>query len=79
VISNRKPRKPVPNSKRAERRLIQKEENIDRKTEAFDQREKEITNKEKSLSDRDKRFLANEEKYNSLLAEQKAQLEKFLR
>jgi ribonuclease Y len=62
--------------KRTERRLIQKEENIDRKTEAFDQREKEITAIEKSLSDRDEALSRNEEKYNSLLAEQKAQLER---
>jgi ribonuclease Y len=62
--------------KRPERRLIQKEENIDRKTEAFDQREKEITAIEKSLSDRDEALSRNEEKYNSLLAEQKAQLER---
>jgi ribonuclease Y len=62
--------------KRTERRLIQKEENIDRKTEAFDQREKEITAIEKSLSDRDKALSRNEEKYNTLLSEQKAQLER---
>ena len=62
--------------KRTERRLIQKEENIDRKTEIFDQREKEIAEKEKILSERDDALSRNEEKYNTLLAEQKAQLER---
>lgn len=62
--------------KTLERRLIQKEENIDRKTDIFDQREKEISRKEQSLADRDKNLARNEEKYNALLAEQKAQLER---
>ena len=62
--------------KKAERRLIQKEENIDRKTEVFDQREKEIAEKEKNLSERDQAVSRNEEKYDALLAEQKAQLER---
>jgi ribonucrease Y len=62
--------------KQLEHRLIQKEENIDRKVEGLEQREKEISNKEKSIFERDKVLTRSEEKYNSLVAEQKAQLEK---
>ena len=62
--------------KKAEHRLIQKEENIDRKTETIEKREKEITLKEQTLSDRDKTLAHKEEKYNTLLSEQKTQLEK---
>ena len=62
--------------KKAEHRLIQKEENIDRKTDMVDQREKEIASKEQSLSDRDKTLAQKEEKYTTLLSEQKAQLER---
>jgi ribonuclease Y len=62
--------------KKLEHRLIQKEENIDRKADIFDQRETEISRKEQSLADRDKAMLHKEEKYNTLLAEQKAQLER---
>jgi len=62
--------------KNQERRLIQKEENIDRKTDLFEQREKEISRKEQSLGDRDKSLQHKEDKYNALLEEQKAQLER---
>ena len=62
--------------KKLEHRLIQKEENIDRKVENIDQREKKIAIKEQILSDRDNALVSNEEKYNTLLTEQKAQLER---
>jgi ribonuclease Y len=62
--------------KRAERRLIQKEENIDRKTENIEKLDKEITKKEKNLSSRESSLSENEKKYESLIAEQKIQLEK---
>jgi ribonucrease Y len=62
--------------KKLERRLIQKEENIDRKAENLEQRDDETAKKEQALSERDKTLAENEEKYNSLLAEQKIQLEK---
>jgi ribonuclease Y len=78
VISNPKQRKPASEFKKAEHRLIQKEENIDRKTEVFDKREKEIAEKERTLSDRDKALARNEEKYNTLLSEQKRNWKKFL-
>lgn len=62
--------------KKQEHRLIQKEENIDRKAELIDQRDKEIARKEQSLADRGIALAKNEEKYNLLLEEQKAQLER---
>jgi ribonuclease Y len=62
--------------KKLENRLIQKEENIDRKADLFDQREKEVVDKEQVLFDRDKALALKEEEYNTLIAEQKAQLEK---
>lgn len=62
--------------KKLERRLIQKEENIDRKTELFETRETEISRKEQSLGDRDASLKRKEEKYNALLEEQKVQLER---
>ena len=62
--------------KKQEWRLIQKEENIDRKTDLFEKREKEISRKEQSLGDRDKALTSKEDKYNTLLEEQKAQLER---
>ncbi|BBO85657.1 ribonuclease Y [Desulfosarcina ovata] len=62
--------------KKLERRLIQKEENIDRKAEIFDQRENDIAAKESSLSERQRIVTEDEEKYKALLDEQKAQLER---
>jgi ribonuclease Y len=62
--------------KKQEQRLIQKEENIDRKSDLFEKRENEIARKEQSLSDRDKSVARKEEKYNALVEEQKAQLER---
>ncbi len=62
--------------KKAERRLIQKEENNDRKTENIDQRDKEISKKENAIVVRDNKLAQNEQKYNLLISEQKAQLEK---
>ena len=62
--------------KKLEHRLIQKEENIDRKTEKFDLRENEIATKEQVLTERDNALKRSEEKYKTLLAEQKAQLER---
>ena len=62
--------------KKLEHRLIQKEENIDRKADLYDQREKEINDKEQQLAERDKTLGENEAKYEELLSEQKAQLER---
>ena len=62
--------------KKLERRLIQKEENIDKKVQSLESRENEIGQKERMLEDRDKELEKNEEKYSALITEQKAQLEK---
>lgn len=62
--------------KRLENRLIQKEENIDRKAELYDQREKEFTEKEQGFAVREKALSQNEAQYQSLVAEQKVQLER---
>lgn len=62
--------------KKLEQRLVQKEENIDRKAHAVDQREREITEKEGALAESQKAIAESEEKYQALIAEQKAQLEK---
>jgi ribonuclease Y len=62
--------------KKQEHRLIQKEEKIDRKVGHLEQRENEIAKQEKALADRDRRLKKNEEEYDSLLTEQKIQLEK---
>ncbi len=62
--------------KKRERRLLQKEENIDRKTEQFEQRERDIIRQEKDLAKRYEQIENNEKKYNELIEEQKIQLEK---
>ena len=62
--------------KRHEKRLITKEENIDRKNEQFDGREREMAQKEKRLSDRENEIQKNESKFHELISEQKKQLEK---
>ncbi len=59
-----------------ERRLIHKEENIERKIEQFERRDHEISRKEKQLSKREDRVEQNEKKYDTLIEEQKKQLEK---
>lgn len=62
--------------KRLEKRLITKEENVDRKIEQFDAREQELVHKEKLLNDRENEIKKNELQYHDLIAEQKKQLEK---
>lgn len=62
--------------KKQERRLIQKEENLDRKIEQSDQREKEVESVEKKLAKRVEDIMQQEQRYNQLLEEQKKQLER---
>ncbi|MCP4745921.1 MAG: ribonuclease Y [Desulfobacteraceae bacterium] len=62
--------------KRQERRLIQKEENIDKKIEQNDQKDKELQDIEKGLRKRTDQIGKKEQEYNSLVSEQKVQLEK---
>jgi ribonuclease Y len=62
--------------KKQERRLIQKEENIDRKIETVERKEKEVNRVEKDLDKRFEQIAQQEQEANLLLAEQKKQLEK---
>ncbi len=62
--------------KRQERRIIKKEENIDRKIEQQEQREKEISGKEKSLRKKSEKIERQEREYEELVNEQKQQLER---
>jgi ribonuclease Y len=61
--------------RKQERRLISKEENIDKKLEQLENRDREITVSEKKLDKKTKAIEANERKYNQLVDEQKQQLE----
>jgi ribonuclease Y len=62
--------------KKRETRLVQKEEGIDRKTEQVDQRERENARREKQLGKKDEQLQQRESEYQSLIDEQKHQLEK---
>ncbi len=62
--------------KKRERRLIQREENIDRKTDQFEKRERDISRSETQLVKREEGVEQNEHKYNGLIEEQKRQLER---
>ncbi|MBW1903215.1 MAG: DUF3552 domain-containing protein, partial [Deltaproteobacteria bacterium] len=61
--------------KNQERRLISKEENIDRKLEQFEKRDREISQKERRLAKKSEAIEENERKYNELVEQQKQQLE----
>ncbi len=62
--------------KRQERRLIQKEENIDRKIETYEKKEKDINKLEKDIEKRLELINQQEQEYNALVIEQKNQLER---
>jgi ribonuclease Y len=62
--------------KKQERRLFQKEENVDRKIEAFEIREKEIGQLEKELEKRSELLSEKEKEYQLLVEEQREQLER---
>lgn len=62
--------------KRQERRLIQKEENIDRKIDAYELREKEFARLEKDLEKRSGALSQKESECQQLIEEQRAQLER---
>lgn len=59
-----------------EKRLLQKEENIDRKAEQLEQRENDIGRLEKDIAHRTERIETDERKFHDLIEEQKRQLEK---
>ncbi len=62
--------------KRQERRLIQKEENLDRKIDDAERREKELVHKEKGHEKRMQQLSDREKEYDALVSEQKQQLER---
>jgi len=59
-----------------ERRLVQKEENLDRKVSEVDERDRELARQEQSLIDRDGNLQKRADEIESLVAEQRAKLEK---
>ena len=59
-----------------ERRLLQREESLDRKLDLFERREQQISTKETELGRRDEALRENESKYQALLAEERQNLER---
>ena len=59
-----------------EKRLLQKEEHIDRKAEQLEKRENDIGRSEKDIAHRIERIETDEKKFHELIEEQKRQLEK---
>ncbi len=62
--------------KKQEKRIIQKEENLDRKIEQQEKREKELSHLEKDSEMRREQLAQQENELNALVSEQKRQLEK---
>jgi len=62
--------------KEREKRLMQKEENIDRKIDQFERRERDVFRKEKKLLKKEENIEQKENRYNELIEEQKRHLEK---
>lgn len=62
--------------KKLEKRLIHKEENLDRKHEQFEKRDQQLSAQEKLFQKREEELVQNELKYHDLIEEQKKQLEK---
>jgi len=61
--------------KKRERRIIQKEENVERKTEQLEKRDRDIIKTEKKLAKKEEHIEHSEKKYNELIEEQKRHLE----
>lgn len=59
-----------------ERRLMQKEENIDRKVDVLDKKERELVDKERLISDRDKNLVNKEKELQQLINDEKERLQK---
>jgi ribonuclease Y len=62
--------------KKRETRLVQKEETLDRKLEQVEQRDQEFTRRERLVQKREQKIEARELEYDTLIDEQKQQLEK---
>jgi ribonuclease Y len=61
---------------RLEKRLLQREENIDKKVDILDAKEIEINKREGTLTEKEKSVKEQDKKYQELLSEEKARLEK---
>jgi ribonuclease Y len=61
---------------RLEKRLLQREENIDKKVDILDAKEIEINKQEGVLAEKEKSVKEQDKKYQELLSEEKARLEK---
>ncbi|MFQ5656288.1 MAG: ribonuclease Y [Candidatus Methylomirabilales bacterium] len=59
-----------------ERRLLQREESLDRKLDLFERREQQISTKEAELGRREQEVRENEVKYQALVAEERQNLER---
>ncbi|MDD5450141.1 MAG: Rnase Y domain-containing protein, partial [Candidatus Omnitrophica bacterium] len=59
-----------------ERRLMQKEENIDRKVDILDKKEKELADKEKLMAGRDQNLILKEKEMQQLINDEKERLQK---
>jgi ribonuclease Y len=60
----------------AERRILQKEDNLEKKSELFDKRESNLAQKEKTLDNQEKKLSEKEATLDKLIQEQRTQLER---
>jgi ribonuclease Y len=59
-----------------EKRLLQREENLDRKLDLLEKKERDITGRDKEMQQRERLMKEREEKYEMLLTEQRRNLER---
>lgn len=59
-----------------DKRLLQKEENIDRKVDILDKKEKDLLDKERLITEREKSFVNKERELQQLINEEKEKLQK---
>lgn len=59
-----------------EKRLLQREENLDRKLDLLEKKERDITGRDKEMQQRERLMKEREEKYETLLTEQRRNLER---
>ena len=59
-----------------EKRLLQKEENLDRKVDILDRKEKDVERKDHSLTEKEKTIRAKENELSSVLQEEKEKLQR---
>ena len=59
-----------------EKRLIQKEENIDKKVDLLDRREREVVGRERSISGKEKALFMKQKELDAILAEERNKLQR---